>query len=612
MECTCKWVEDTQNFILDCFDTICDSPSHIYCSALPLSPSSSWLHQYFSSEVPQGIKVVTGLPAGWGACSYTVSLTHMPLALAYWENSVAVGLESGGIIILNANTRVQTSTLPGHADWVRSLTFSSNGALVVSGSDDKSVKLWNIQVGTPVKTFLGHSCSISSVSISVKGTLVASGSWDCTVRLWDVQTGECQKLMELYTCCVTSVNFSPGFYPYFVSASQDGTIQMWYNDVFQKCPSYKGTHVAFSSTGERFILYGGGVAKLYDHWIWGKPEFQLGNYDLWCCCFSPDGSHVAGAAGNTIYVWDITASEPHLIEKHMGHTSFITSITFSSPSCLISASDDKTVKFWQIGTARTKPVAHSLVAIKSITLHPKKQLAISSDLAGLVKIWNLSTGQLESSFQTEATGKRDVGYLGDRLIMAWYGWKIGVPGKVYAWDVEAGKVLWTSVPFLSGVLDIKISGDGSKVFLLNHKHIQAWSIQTGAPAGMVVLDGQHAQSLIVDGSRVWLSCVNQTTHNPLGQNFIGWDFQTPGSDPTQLSDMPPDKPQFDFIKGARSNHPGSCCIQNIATGRAVFHLPDRFIMHPAMSQWDGQHLVIGYPSGEVFILHFSQHNVESE
>ena len=610
MKCTCKWVEDGLHFILDCFDTIRNSPSHIYCSALPLSPSSSWLQECFSSEVPQGVKIVAGLPTGWKAHSHTVSVTHMPLALAYWENIVVVGLRSGGIIILDANTGTQTSPLSGHDDWVRSLAFSSDGVWVVSGSDDKSVRLWDIQISTPVKTFLGHSCSISSVSISANRSLVASGSWDCTVRLWDVQTGGCQRIIGQYSCPVTSVSFSPTDPRSFMSASQDGVAQIWDINGCQSGPSYEGTYVTFSSTGEKFILCGRRVAKVYSPNSSSIVELQLD--DIWCCCFSPDERLVAGAAGHTIYLWDITGLEPYLLETYVGHTSFITSMVFSSPSHLITASDDKTVKFWRVRGAGTKPGEHSPVAIKSITLHTKKQLVISSDLAGVVNVWDLSTGQLKTTFQTDATGKRDVGYSDDRLIMAWYGWKIGVPGRLYVWDVENGGVLWKSAPSMSGALDVKISGDGSKVFLLNHKHIQAWSILTGVPAGMVVSGGQHAQSLIVDGSRVWLSCMNQTTHNFFGQKFIGWDFQIPGSDPTLLSVMPPDKPQFDFINGVRSSHARSCYIQNIATARVVFHLPERFLMHSMISQWDGQYLVIGYPSGEVFILHFSQCIVPSE
>ena len=597
----CKWADESQQLILRYFDIISNSPSQIYCSALPLFPPSSWLYQSFSSGVPQGVKVVAGLQTGWEVHLRTVSLSHMPLVLAYWENIVVVGLGSGGIIILDESTGIQTSTLSGHGDWVRSLIISSDGACVVSGSDDKSVKLWEIQTGALVKTFLGHTCSISSVSISTDMTLVTSGSWDCTVCLWDVQTGECQKVIK-QSCPVTSVAFSPTDPRCIISASQDGIVQTWDINGCQNGPSYEGTHVTFSPSGLRFILWGRRVARVYNPQSSSIVEFQLGDHDIWCCCFSPDERLVAGAAGHTIYLWDITGSKPNPFETHVGHTSFITSMAFSSHSHLILASDDKTVKFWQIGGVSTKSVAHSLATIKSITLQTKKQLAISSDLAGAVKIWNLSTGQLKTTFQTGATGKRDLGYLDDRLIMAWYGWKMGVAGRVYVLDVEKGEVLRMFAPPSSGALDIKISGDGSKVFLLDRKCIQAWSIQTGELVGKKSNE-QCAQSLVVDGSRVWLSYVNQTTHNSFSQTFIGWDFQAPGLDPIQL-DMTPDKPQFDFIDGARFNHAGLCYIQNTATGRIVFYLPEKFLTHSVISQWDGQYLVIGYLSGEVVILHF--------
>jgi len=57
-EVPCKWINDSQRFLLEHFDVIQDSPSHIYHSALPLCPVSSWLHDCYSAELSQEVKVV--------------------------------------------------------------------------------------------------------------------------------------------------------------------------------------------------------------------------------------------------------------------------------------------------------------------------------------------------------------------------------------------------------------------------------------------------------------------------------------------------------------------------------------------------------------------------
>jgi len=61
------------------------------------------------------------------------------------------------------------------------------------------------------------------------------------------------------------------------------------------------------------------------------------------------------------------------------------------------------------------------------------------------------------------------------------------------------------VPFDHVVKDLRISGNGSKVFLLNQQLIHAWSIQTGKAVGNVRLEQVPRRgSLIMDGSRAWV------------------------------------------------------------------------------------------------------------
>ena len=183
-------MDDSQRFILDCFDVIFGSPSRLY-HYLPFSPSSSWLRECYSSELSRALKVVGGLPAEWGMCSRTVSGFNGDLfALACWKDTIAIGWAARSITILDAITGARTAVLPGHTGGVRSLSFSSDGALLVSGSEDETVKLWDTQTGGVVKTFDGRAGSVLSVSISPDCKTIASGVCDGTIHIWDLQTGE--------------------------------------------------------------------------------------------------------------------------------------------------------------------------------------------------------------------------------------------------------------------------------------------------------------------------------------------------------------------------------------------------------------------------------------
>src|SRR3990172_9554715 len=75
----------------------------------------------------------------------------------------------------------------GHTDVIRSVSFSPDGSLLASGSDDKIICLWRVENGKLLQTFKGHTQWIRSVAFSSDGSLLASGSDDNTVRLWRVE-----------------------------------------------------------------------------------------------------------------------------------------------------------------------------------------------------------------------------------------------------------------------------------------------------------------------------------------------------------------------------------------------------------------------------------------
>jgi len=526
-------------------------------------------------------------------------LDDRPYALICWKDTIAVGLGSRDIVILDGITGSQAAVLSGHTNWVKSLAFSSDGISLVSGSCDKTIRLWDMQTGGVAKTFFGHTDSVLSVSISVDHTTIASGSDDKTIRLWDVQTRRCHCIIELQEP-VGCVSFSPTDTQHFISASV-GRVQQWNINGHQIKPMYEGSHttpssnhVTFSPDSLWFISCQEAdvvVQNTHSGAIVVKLRMPSGKAN--CCCFSPDGSLIAVAVGDTIHIWNITSSDHYLVKTLVGHTNHISSLAFSSPSSLISSSYDKSVKFWQISTLSADPDVTDLKStplpsapIKSITLWAKDGIIISTDWDGVVRIWDISTGLCRASFQapTKDPYQSDIQLINNRLIFVWQASR-----KIHIWDVEKRKLLQTIVGSIRNVEDIRISGDRSKIFCLSWSSIQAWSIQTGEAVGEVGLQiCGHQRSLVVDGSRVWIC-------SPSWQP-LGWDFG--GLSPVQLSHMP-------------SHYPGDTKLWNVdlsriedtVTGKVFFQLAGRFA-NPVDVQWDGQYLVAGYESGEVLILDF--------
>ena len=175
------------------------------------------------------------------------------------------------------------------------------------------------------------------------------------------------------------------------------------------------------------------------------------------------------------------------------------------------------------------------------------------------------------------------------MIFIWY---TDADEKINIWDAEKGE-LWGVDYESEWVRDLRISGDGLRVFCLNVDSIQAWSIQTGESIDKVYTEGvPDIKSLTVDCSRVWVCCSNS--------KYEGWDFGMPGSLPVQLPKMPPHK-----------LHPNGTILWDISisgikdtAGKVVFQLPRGFARHGDV-QWNGQHLVICFSPQEVMILDLS-------
>ncbi|KIW89805.1 uncharacterized protein Z519_09234 [Cladophialophora bantiana CBS 173.52] len=117
-------------------------------------------------------------------------------------------------------------TCEGHSGSVRSVVFSADGSRIASGSDDNTVRVWDVQTGACEQTLEGHSDTVNSVVFSADGSRIASYSDDKTVRVWDVQTGACEQTLEGHSSLVNSVVFLADG-SRVASSSDDKTVRVW-------------------------------------------------------------------------------------------------------------------------------------------------------------------------------------------------------------------------------------------------------------------------------------------------------------------------------------------------------------------------------------------------
>ncbi|MEQ1906438.1 MAG: protein kinase, partial [Pirellulaceae bacterium] len=207
-------------------------------------------------------------------------------------------------------------TCYGHQKSVMSIAFSPDGARIVSGSSDNTLKLWDAATGQELRTLQGHTEDVLSVAFSPDGARIVSGSQDNTLKLWDAATGQEQPTLQGHKEYVSSVAFSPDG-ARIVSGSLDNTLKLW-----------------DAATGQE-------LRTLQGH---TKPVYSV--------AFSPDGARiVSGGDDNTLKLWDAATGQELL--SLWGHRGRVSSVAFSPDgNRIVSGSLDNTLKLWDAATGQ--------------------------------------------------------------------------------------------------------------------------------------------------------------------------------------------------------------------------------------------------------------------
>jgi len=205
---------------------------------------------------------------------------------------------------------LEVATLKGHEGSVWSVTFSPDGKFLASGSEDYTVKVWEVGSWREVATLKGHGSVVKSVTFSPDGKFLASGSWDKTVKVWDVGSWREVATLKGHEGDVYSVTFSPDG-KFLASGSWDKTVKVWEVGRWREVATLRVREGSVESV-----------------------------------TFSPDGKFLAsGSRDKTVKVWEVGSWREVATLK--GHEGWVNSVTFSPDGkFLASGSWDKTVKVW--------------------------------------------------------------------------------------------------------------------------------------------------------------------------------------------------------------------------------------------------------------------------
>ncbi len=321
----------------------------------------------------------------------------------------------------------EQAKLTGHKDWVTSVAFSPKGDLIVSGSDDRTLRLWDL-AGNPVgQPFAGHTKGITLVSFSPKGDLIVSGSDDRTLRLWNLEGDPVGKPFVGHRDWIRSLAFSPKG-DLIVSGSDDRTLRLWnlkgnpvgkpfiiQENILSQVFSF--TSVVFNPEGNR-ILSGNidGTLRLWD--LEGNtvgktlPGEQAEPFV--CVAFNSNGSLiVSGGTDSTLRLWN-SELEP-IGTPFTGHSRTVSSVAFSPKGDqIISGSEDGTLRLWDLdGNVVGEPFFGHDSLVYSVSFNPRGGQVASASQDGTVRLWSLKNDFVAKPFAGHSSSVLSVAFSKD-------------------------------------------------------------------------------------------------------------------------------------------------------------------------------------------------------
>jgi WD40 repeat protein len=196
---------------------------------------------------------------------------------------------------------------------VRAVALSPDARLVLSGSEENALRLWDVATGRELRQLSGHSKGICKVTFSPDGRRALSGSVDGTARLWDVQTGEEIRTLRRGEAWVTTVAFLPDGQRALTGLS-DGGHSLWELDgrELRRFTNLSGSVRSMDSSpdGRLVLAAGSGSLRLYDAEREGSVyELRGVGGGIVCAALLPDTRHVVlGCYNATLQLWRLPES----------------------------------------------------------------------------------------------------------------------------------------------------------------------------------------------------------------------------------------------------------------------------------------------------------------
>jgi len=472
-------------------------------------------------------------------------------------------------------------TLTGHSGDVSTIDVTTDGRLVVSGSEDFTLKVWDLITGELRHTLTGHTDKITGVAVTADGSIAVSGSGDGTLKVWDLATGEV--IQSFNDPMITAVDVTPDG-QIALSGSSYGEVIVWDIVAGQQ---YKTLHVhdhlypvtAVKVTADGLLAVCASIDSVLRVWnietgnvlitLTGKRGWLL---DFRSMSITMNGSlAVSGSNDGTIDVWDLKARGNECLFACHGH--WVTDVIVSPDSCLaLSGSWDNILTVWDLNTVEAtytlnanKHEVDKVGGFKAMAVTPDGRMGVSGHCDGTLNVWDLNTGKVRHTFTMHKHRVEAVGLTPDgRLSVSG-----STDGELKVLDLHTGEVRYTLTGH-NGICDMALTPNGRLVVCcFREGNLKVWDLTTGEVSHTLTGHTNKVSTVVVtpEGDRAISASWDQTLRI--------WDLER-GTELAQLIGHKDRVMTVAVTPGGRSAISGSAdgtlIVWDLATGEARYNI----------------------------------------